>query len=969
MTKRFSELTAISTPDDLDLFALSDTSETQSKKITFLALKDSIIDSNTFSANQDLMVDALNAYDPNSDGKNTLAATNLFYSGAYRDGAYFLTYANLSGTPTIPSNLSQLTNSTGFVRYNTATSKLIYDGATTVQITSDYVNEGTINKFYTDARADARVNQLFGGLFNTYNSTFDQGDVRDSLSSEPGIFVNTALSGAQTQSKTINISDLDKRDSFSVGQVLRLYGASTSYDEATLVSGLSLSVVGFQEAAAGTATYTKFSYKIVEFDIETGEISPSSIAQDAVIKTPLALLTPINSVDVSVYNAFNTDNFIRLNITSTPVDKGIAVYRQVDNTGDYKLISVLGRKEVDVGSWIDYYTFDYTAWSGKNELDNSYTSVTHFPLTAPSSAARGWTDKFITSIFNNVNSFTITLDDWVFINLPDNTGALSVAISHNDTSLIRGAILTNSSAGKKSITLNPKTYNTSQISMPNNFGLVGTSYITKIKKLPWSGGESGTNNAKLVVSENATNAAGISIVGVDIDGNMAEQFLFADSTTLNKNYLLDFGVGCNSLLLDRVRITNAAAGGIWATTPIELKMNTSEIVNSGLTDRYSYSPLVADNGQTTIITGNRFENYTDYVDVSVTAKGVVTNNIINNCGSGLFVYGSTFFLSSPNVLMGPSNEYLPTPDILNSEYDSINIDLYEASISNPVDDYQSVSHVYQENGAVYDLTQTDGGSASINYNAFYIQKTEQGVEEIYGTSYVPANFTVGKIYTILSLGSTTQVQWNVAAGTSGLAYDVGSTFTCVATSSGTGTATSGGVDGITINDRPSGMIRSEGQFAFDIPANTVQEIKTANGSQSFSTLRAANPLHQGIGWSASYSHNVTAATITGSGAWTVDSVAGLSPTYTITTLNTQYLAINQSVRFKGSTHTGWSNPNSVFVGIVQSISAEAAGERTVILKFPGAGGGTNQLSTSLVNGTGGALNIIDTFVMAQGRII
>ena len=82
-----------------------------------------------------------------------------------------------------------------------------------------------------------------------------------------------------------------------------------------------------------------------------------------------------------------------------------------------------------------------------------------------------------------------------------------------------------------------------------------------------------------------------------------------------------------------------------------------------------------------------------------------------------------------------------------------------------------------------------------------------------------------------------------------------------------------------------------------------------------------------------------------------------------------YLALNQRVRFKGSTHAGWSNPNGVFEGTVQSIGAEGAGERMVTIKFHGAGGGTNQLTTTLVSGTGGSLNIIDTFVMAQGRII
>ena len=46
---------------------------------------------------------------------------------------------------------------------------------------------------------------------------------------------------------------------------------------------------------------------------------------------------------------------------------------------------------------------------------------------------------------------------------------------------------------------------------------------------------------------------------------------------------------------------------------------------------------------------------------------------------------------------------------------------------------------------------------------------------------------IGTTYVITSLGNTTQTQWNVAAGTSGVVYAVGSTFTASVVTSGTGT--------------------------------------------------------------------------------------------------------------------------------------------------------------------------------------
>ena len=55
-------------------------------------------------------------------------------------------------------------------------------------------------------------------------------------------------------------------------------------------------------------------------------------------------------------------------------------------------------------------------------------------------------------------------------------------------------------------------------------------------------------------------------------------------------------------------------------------------------------------------------------------------------------------------------------------------------------------------------------------------------------SVVATSFVIGKFYQILTLTGTTQAQWNTAAGTTGVTYAVGSTFTCVAAGAGTGTA-------------------------------------------------------------------------------------------------------------------------------------------------------------------------------------
>jgi hypothetical protein len=980
MSKRISDLVATSNLEPGDLFLMTDVLNNQSKKITFSDLDAEVFGPTVFTSTgrQALLVSALNSYNPGGVGTNTLRATQLYAgSGAslgYKDGSYFLDYRNLTNKPTIGTSLSDFTNATGFVRLdNTNTFKLIYDGTGRYDITSDNILEGQTNKFYSDVRTDARINQLFGSLFNSYNGTFDDGEDRDSLSNVPGGFINIDSVG---NSSTIAISNMNLRPSFAEGQTIRLYGASPGNAVFNISTQLTLTKSGLAYTQVGNvlAVNTTISYRVADFNIETGEISAASAVTGA---TSVAVSVPL-STDLanSLGEAFNSTNFIRLNLSNTLARRGVAVYRQIGTGTAYKLIAVLGTKEVQAGSWIDYYNFDYSEWSGKSSADNSYTDIVHFPLTPPSTQRRGWVDRSIRSITNLPASFNITLNEQVYTNTPVG-GVAAVSVFHNDTAVINNAILANSIVGKKSIVLNSKTYNSAQIRVPNNFGITGTAYISQIKKLPWTGGETGTENGKFITANQGTNATGISLIGIDINGNIANQFLFPDRTTPNANYLVDFGAQSNSVLIDKVRITNSPAGGIWATSPSALKITTSEVINSCLTDRYSYSPLIADDGDTTMVVANKFENYSRLVDVSVTNKGVFVNNIVSNCGDefgyGVYVYGSTFFLSSPNVLIGPSGEFIATPDTLNSEYDLINVDISEARASN--DDYESPVHVYQENGATYDLTQTDGSASSIEYRAFYLQRNAQGVEEVYGTTYTPSQFTPGKRYTIVSLGTTTQTQWNTAAGgVAGREYVVGSSFICAAAvpSGGTGTATSGAVDAITLNPIVGNLNRALGQFAFSIPAPIVNQIKTAGGAYSSSTLRGLNPLHQGIGWSASYRHEVKAADIPGAapGTWSVDP-AGISPTYTVTVENVNYLGVGKWVKVL---RPSWANPRGVLEGRITAIST-TANQSLVTIVFPGAGGGISSdpaamITAGLINGSGiGQLNITDTFVMAQGRII
>lgn len=925
---KFNQLVPI-TGEDLalnDLIAISDNDLTQSKKITIQELQSAIL-TDVFVDNAVDVVNAINNLDYDGAGNNTdnnLNATNLFYNGTYQPASYFLDWTNVTNKPSVATLVSQLFNNRRYVRYDSASTSLKADfsnGTSTspdVTIVTDFIPElssGATNLWYTDERVDEFFQNNFADYYNELTAAFDNGLIRDSLLDTPATFINISQTGI---ADTIVIGDSSLIDSYQEGQILRVYGASSASSTETFGGSVAVDNGDFPTDGAGAVV---FGYRFAQFDLDTGEISA------ATSPTTTTISLPVGTIASDVYEQFNVDYFITTTFSDIPDGKGLLVYRDDGSGSGYKLTAVLGPKQVGEGSWKDYYTFSYTSWSGKNELDNTYTSIIHFPLTPPTTSLRGWTDVAILTSVQDVvqNKVILTLTDPV---LPNPSG--NVTLCHNDTTLIQTAINANSAAGRKNVLLNAKTYITSNLLLPDEFSMQGTTGITKIVKLPWSGAGTGTNNNNLIKASTTQGATTISFVGMDIDGNLQNSFLFSDVSDRKVNYLINLGNNADTITFDRVRILNSPAGGVFVSGCNNLKITTCEIVNSGNSDVYPYSPLIADEAFSSIITANKFENYTDYVDVSLTDKGVVTNNIVNNCGSGLFVYGSRFMLSSPNVLVGPANEFLPAPDTLNSEYDLVNADLTQAYLAGA--DFESTTMVYQENGFPYDLTQTDvtGDSGTVYYTSFALQKVN-GVEEFYTTSF--------------------------------------------------------GQNPIAIVDATTVAEKEEGVVQFGILSAEVARIKA--GDKSYSTMLALNANHVGWVWAANYEHEVKAADVTPGvdGTWLVSpasqtvnpntefdySAPGESisdPVYRVQVVpeSIQYIKVGSEVTLKQG-HAGFS-ANGVFVGTVQVIDSDNG---FVNIKFAGAGDGTPiaDLVTSgtLVAGDSGQINIIDKFVLAQGRIL
>jgi hypothetical protein len=966
MAVKFTDLNELTVPDDADLFILRDSDLNTTKYVTWENIQLNILSEDAISARGDNLVSVLNQLDSGQNTPNNLNSTRLWYNLAYRQGDYFLRWANQLDKPALfdtldtadTFNLSEFDNNTGFIRWidNGGDPKLIYENTTTGTtprtITTDDLTEGNQNLYYTEARVDARFTERFPDELSRYTATFDQGNTADSLSGIAGEFLqNVDDTVQQEQANTIRIATA-YANNFNVGQKIRIYGASESDTDLIEASETNFAFAATPQGlnTTGSTTVT-FSYRASEFSTLTGEIAASYGPITATIEVPEGYSSDPDA-DNFVGQYFSPDKFIQLTFNgSTGTDRGVAVYRKDPGRSQHKLVAVLGPKDIaDVDGWNDYYSLDYVSWSNKDESTNEYTSVVHFPLIAPTVPLRGWVDSFIRTKTVTSTHIDLVVGDtstyfWT------NSGR-ACQIAHNDTEIIQDAITANANVGRKSVDLNAKTYMIGRIDIPNNFGLNGTPYLTKLQKLPWSGGE--YNSAAMIRSSSTSGPTNISIVGVDLEGDASNQILFADSTDPNNNYTVNYYRGAVAPLFDKVRITNVVGGGVWATDSSNFRFTNGSIENSGSTDRWDFSPLVADAGLNTIITSNVFKNFTNYIDVSVTDRAVVTNNIIENAGGsvtdgggGLFIYGSKFILSSPNILIGPADEFIPQPDILNSEYDSINIYLSGDYITSG-GDFESPVYVYQENGEVYDLTYTEGqnsnglgGISEIYYDVFLVAKDSDSGEEYF---------------------------W---------------------------TFTEAGVTAPTLQPIP--QVRSEGKFMFRISAADIARIKTSSGNLSVTSLKGTgsgqNPDHVGLAYSVSYENELHAATVPSSSVADLTLSGVRDPTstsgtglnliydtgvqqgsgggevsgddYAIKVYNMKYLSVGSRVKMNQHTNFSANGNTTDGVGTITYVSNTFIdGDDTfnyVLINFPG--------TTSFDIGDGGYINIIDKFVMAQGRIL
>lgn len=431
------------------------------------------------------------------------------------------------------------------------------------------------------------------------------------------------------------------------------------------------------------------------------------IAQYRFIDGKVAAATKISGfVSNAAVSDFNESINNALSLNRTSADYGLLVYRSIDqdDIDEAKLIDVLGPNELGGASqsipYIDYGTYANTEWSTK-DATGSFTGasgVVHFPLTAPAEDLEGWEFGTIKSVDD---ADTITLNE-VFTLNTDST----VQFVHDNTEGIQEFINQQRDLGLQRVSIPNGVYYTSKLTVPSNFEISGEGKQTVFKQIPWNfdywNDTSKPEEKGNIFAPQEDFPLNVFFRNMSVDGNFVNNVRFETVNNTASTYLISMSDG-EDLTFSNIEVRNSVGGGIWAYKAKYLRLQDTEMLNGG---GVSYignelSPLYASEGEYLTITNNVFENFLSPVDISVSRISSVVGNTIRNCGSGLLIYGSAHLLSSPNLLMGPDNEFLPSPDTYDSDYNSININP-EIGV-----DYESPEMLYVESNVPAYLGSTD----------------------------------------------------------------------------------------------------------------------------------------------------------------------------------------------------------------------------------------------------------------------
>jgi hypothetical protein len=486
------------------------------------------------------------------------------------------------------------------------------------------------------------------------------------------------------------LSNVIDSSSFEVNQKIKIFGASligSSEPEATPSPSA---------AKSGEGTGFTYYYWVAQYRFSDGSIAAVNAVTGGVVHGEIS--------------DFNETNNIVLTLARHSTEYGILIYRSIENNlSTTKLVAILGPGELKGITqgivYVDRGTYSNTEWSTK-DINGFYTeasNIIHFPLIGSSITLKGWAFGTVESITENISNEIILTSEYEF-----NDGN-AINFVHDSTQGIQNFIDDQREAGIQSAVFPNGTYYTSKIKVPSNFEIAGSGKQTVFKQIHWNydywEDAAYANQKGNIFTALESVPENITFRDLSVDGNFLNNSRYSEE--FSSNYLINIPDAENINIIN-TRVVNSVGGGAYLYRTLYLRVQNSEFLNGGGVSYVgdNLCPIYAGQAEYLTVTNNLFENFLSPVDVSVTQIGTVVGNTIKNCGSGLLVYASAHFLSSPNLIMGPDREFIPGPDTMDSDYSSINISLQSGV------DYESPAMLYIERGVPVYLGSVDKKDSS-----------------------------------------------------------------------------------------------------------------------------------------------------------------------------------------------------------------------------------------------------------------
>ena len=302
----------------------------------------------------------------------------------------------------------------------------------------------------------------------------------------------------------------------------------------------------------------------------------------------------------------------------------------------------------------------------------------------------------------------------------------AVRVVHDNTYSFSQAIDKSITSGGNYLDLPSGTYLTNKIIIPSGFTLKGLGKNTILKQqyyatdLTDGAGNSLTQDGNFVgigTSVGATQvsqAVDVTLSDITFDGNSSNNVNFGDLSTefSSDNYLIYMN-DVKGAQIKGIEVRNSPGGGLIIRGSERVSVENSSFVDGCQTDRNGYQPLDAQNAKTLRVNDSLFENYPGALDVSTTSVVSTGGNIIRNCGTGLRFYATGKITTTNNLILGPADEWIPSPDIYDSDWNSVNISV------EPGTKFTSPVYLYVEDGDYKNLAgiAITGGIGTMTYVA------------------------------------------------------------------------------------------------------------------------------------------------------------------------------------------------------------------------------------------------------------